>query len=41
MVVCYMPVMGKGSAASVASSLKISYKRIKVALVVSIYEGAP
>jgi nucleoside phosphorylase len=40
-VVCYMPVMGKGSAASVASSLKISYKRMEVALVVGIYGGAP
>ncbi|KAL4739322.1 hypothetical protein BDV11DRAFT_215259 [Aspergillus similis] len=40
-VVCYMPGMGKGSAASVASSLKISYKRIEVALVVGICGGAP
>ncbi|KAL5050527.1 nucleoside phosphorylase domain-containing protein [Aspergillus fruticulosus] len=40
-VVCYMPGIGKGSAASVASSLKISYKRIEVALVVGIYGGAP
>ncbi|KAL3429016.1 nucleoside phosphorylase domain-containing protein [Aspergillus tetrazonus] len=40
-VVCYMPGMGKGSTASVASSLKISYKRIKVALVVGICGGAP
>ncbi|KAL4971144.1 hypothetical protein BDW66DRAFT_155969 [Aspergillus desertorum] len=36
-----MPGMGKGSAASVASSLKISYKRIEVALVVGICGGAP
>ncbi|KAL4786920.1 hypothetical protein BJX76DRAFT_345944 [Aspergillus varians] len=40
-VVCYMPGIGKGSAASVASSLKISYKRIEVALVVGICGGAP
>lgn len=40
-VVCYMPGMGKGSAASVASSLKISYKRIEMALVVGICGGAP
>ncbi|KAL3435052.1 hypothetical protein BDV09DRAFT_185326 [Aspergillus tetrazonus] len=40
-VVCYMPGMGKGSAASVASSLKISYKRIELALVVGICGGAP
>jgi nucleoside phosphorylase len=40
-VVCYMPGMGKGSAASVTSSLKISYKKIKVALVVGICGGAP
>jgi nucleoside phosphorylase len=40
-VVCYMPGMGKGSAASVASSLKISYKSIEVALVVGICGGAP
>ncbi|KAL4975282.1 hypothetical protein BDW66DRAFT_167301 [Aspergillus desertorum] len=38
-VVCYMPGMGKGSAASVASSLKISYKRIEVALIVGICGG--
>ncbi|KAL4868980.1 hypothetical protein BDV12DRAFT_208861 [Aspergillus spectabilis] len=40
-VVCYMPSIGRGSAASVASSLKISYKRIEVALVVGICGGAP
>jgi nucleoside phosphorylase len=40
-VLCYMPGMGKGSAASVASSLKISYKRVDVALVVGICGGAP
>jgi nucleoside phosphorylase len=40
-VVCYMPRMGKGSAASMASSLKISYKRIEVALLVGICGGAP
>ncbi|CAI7597003.1 unnamed protein product [Penicillium crustosum] len=40
-VLCYMPGMGKGNAASVASSMKISYKRIQVALVVGICGGAP
>ncbi|GES66437.1 hypothetical protein ATETN484_0015000300 [Aspergillus terreus] len=36
-----MPRMGKGNAASVAASLKISYRRIQVALVVGICGGAP
>lgn len=40
-VLCYMPGMGKGSAASVASSLKVSYTRIQVALIVGICGGAP
>ncbi|KAH1396389.1 hypothetical protein KXV30_000671 [Aspergillus fumigatus] len=40
-VVCCMPGMGKGNAASVASSLKISYQRINLALVVGICGGAP
>ncbi|KAH1474121.1 hypothetical protein KXX26_005243 [Aspergillus fumigatus] len=40
-VVCCMPGMGKGNAASVASSLKISYPRISLALVVGICGGAP
>ncbi|KAL2818898.1 nucleoside phosphorylase domain-containing protein [Aspergillus granulosus] len=40
-VLCRMPRMGKGNAASVAASLKISYKRIQVALVVGICGGAP
>lgn len=40
-VVCYMPGIGKGSAASVASSLKISYTRIEVAPVMGICGGAP
>ncbi|KAL3456402.1 hypothetical protein BJX64DRAFT_41730 [Aspergillus heterothallicus] len=40
-VLCYMPGMGKGSAASVASSLKISYQRIEMALVVGICGAAP
>ncbi|KAL6228930.1 nucleoside phosphorylase domain-containing protein [Aspergillus navahoensis] len=38
---CYMAGMGKGSAASAASSLEISYKRIGVALVVGLCGGAP
>ncbi|OJD25604.1 hypothetical protein ACJ73_03029 [Blastomyces percursus] len=40
-VLCYMPGMGKGSAASVASSLLVSYTRIQLALVVGICGGAP
>jgi nucleoside phosphorylase len=40
-VLCYMPGMGKGSAASVASSLLVSYKWIKLALVVGICGGVP
>jgi nucleoside phosphorylase len=40
-VLCCMPRMGKGNAASVAASLKISYQRIQVALVVGICGGAP
>ncbi|KAL2811480.1 hypothetical protein BJX63DRAFT_433329 [Aspergillus granulosus] len=40
-VLCLMPRMGKGNAASVAASLKISYRRIQVALVVGICGGAP
>jgi nucleoside phosphorylase len=40
-VLCYMPGMGKGSAASVASSLQVSYTVIDLALVVGICGGAP
>ncbi|KAG2411912.1 hypothetical protein HFD88_009468 [Aspergillus terreus] len=40
-VLCLMPRMGKGNAASVAASLKISYRKIQVALVVGICGGAP
>ncbi|RAK90252.1 kinesin light chain [Aspergillus costaricaensis CBS 115574] len=40
-VLCYMPGMGKISAASVASSLKISYMSVQLALVVGICGGAP
>lgn len=40
-VLCYLPGMGKGSAASVASSLQISYTSIELALVVGICGGAP
>ncbi|KAL4737947.1 hypothetical protein BDV11DRAFT_216328 [Aspergillus similis] len=40
-VLCCMPRMGKANAASVAASLKISYRRIQVALVVGICGGAP
>jgi nucleoside phosphorylase len=41
MVLYLMPRMGKGNAASVTASLKISYQRIQVALVVGICGGAP
>jgi nucleoside phosphorylase len=40
-VLCYMPGMGKGSAASVASSLRVSYTGVQLALVVGICGGAP
>ncbi|KAL2813525.1 nucleoside phosphorylase domain-containing protein [Aspergillus granulosus] len=40
-VLCYMPGIGKGSAASVASNLRVSYIGIKLALVVGICGGAP
>lgn len=40
-VLCYMPGMGNGSAASVASSLRVSYTGIQLALVVGICGGAP
>ncbi|KAL2802591.1 hypothetical protein BJX63DRAFT_414727 [Aspergillus granulosus] len=40
-VLCYMPGMGKGNAASVASSLQISYPRVRLALVVGICGGLP
>ncbi|CBF80305.1 hypothetical protein AN8323.2 [Aspergillus nidulans FGSC A4] len=40
-VLCYMPGMGKGSASSVASSLRVSYTGIELALVVGICGGAP
>ncbi|KAL4772555.1 hypothetical protein BDW60DRAFT_207169 [Aspergillus nidulans var. acristatus] len=40
-VLCYMPGIGKESAASVASSLQVSYTGIKLALVVGICGGAP
>ncbi|KAL2836061.1 nucleoside phosphorylase domain-containing protein [Aspergillus pseudodeflectus] len=40
-VLCYMPGMGKGSAASVTSSLLVSYPGVKLALVVGICGGTP
>ncbi|KAF5859640.1 hypothetical protein ETB97_002551 [Aspergillus alliaceus] len=40
-VLCYMPGIGKGSAASVASSLQVSYTGIELALVVGICGGVP
>lgn len=40
-VLAWMPGMGKGSAASVASSLRSSFEGIKLALVVGICGGVP
>lgn len=40
-VVCYMPGMGKGSAALVSSDLRFSYTRIEMALAVGICGGVP
>lgn len=40
-VLCYMPRMGKGSAASVTSSLRVSYPTVQIALVVGICGGVP
>ncbi|PYH37452.1 kinesin light chain [Aspergillus neoniger CBS 115656] len=40
-VLCYMPGMGNCSAASVASSLRVSYTNVQLALVVGICGGAP
>lgn len=40
-VLCYMPGMGNGSAASVASSLQVSYTEVQLALIVGICGGAP
>ncbi|CAG7930799.1 unnamed protein product [Penicillium olsonii] len=40
-VLCYMPGMGKETAASVASTMRISYPGIHAALVVGICGGAP
>ncbi|KAE8376679.1 nucleoside phosphorylase domain-containing protein [Aspergillus bertholletiae] len=40
-VLCCMPGIGKGSIASAASSLQVSYTGIKLALIVGICAGAP
>jgi nucleoside phosphorylase len=40
-VLAHMPGMGKGSAASVAARLQISFLRIKLALVVGVCGGVP
>ncbi|KAH8700708.1 nucleoside phosphorylase domain-containing protein [Talaromyces proteolyticus] len=40
-VLCHMPGRGKRSAASVATSLRVSYTSIKLALVVGICGGVP
>ena len=40
-VLAYMPGMGKGIAASVASSFRCSFEGIKLALVVGICGGVP
>lgn len=40
-VLCYLPSIGKRSAASAASSLQVSYTNIELVLVVGICGGAP
>ncbi|KAE8319024.1 hypothetical protein BDV41DRAFT_285697 [Aspergillus transmontanensis] len=40
-VLCYMPEMGKASAASVATSMKFSYPEVSLALVVGVCGGVP
>ncbi|QKX58645.1 uncharacterized protein TRUGW13939_05772 [Talaromyces rugulosus] len=40
-VLCYLPNMGKGSAASAAANLRVSYTEIQLALVVGICGGVP
>jgi nucleoside phosphorylase len=40
-VLCYMPGMGIKSAVSVAASMRVSYTRIEVALVIGVCGGAP
>lgn len=40
-VLCYIPGVGKGSATSVASSLRVSYTGLKLALIARIYRGVP
>lgn len=40
-VLSYMPGIGRGAAASVASSLRVSYTGVQLALVVGICGGAP
>lgn len=40
-VLCYMPGIGKGNAAGVAASLKVSYPGVQLALVMGICGGAP
>lgn len=40
-VLCYLPGMGKESAASASSSLRVTYTGVRLALVVGICGGAP
>src|SRR5215469_8938537 len=40
-VLCYLPGIGKGSAAGAAATLQTSYTRIRLALVVGICGGVP
>src|SRR5437667_9981191 len=40
-VLCYLPGMGKGSAATAAANLQVSYTRIQLALVVGICGAVP
>ncbi|KAJ0417809.1 hypothetical protein BJY00DRAFT_315600 [Aspergillus carlsbadensis] len=40
-VLCYLPGMGKGSAAAAAANLRVSYRQIRLALLVGICGGVP
>ncbi|KAL4928320.1 uncharacterized protein BDV17DRAFT_100460 [Aspergillus undulatus] len=40
-VLCYLPAMGKCSAASAAASLRMSYRRIELALLLGVCGGIP
>lgn len=40
-VLCYLPGMGKGSAASAAANLRMSYRQIQLSLLVGVCGGVP